>query len=263
MTPSFDHVARDFNTARAIPPEALAEVTDAAVRLLPRDGRILDVGIGAGRTALPLLARGLNLAGLDRSLPMMQRLRAERPAGARRPCLAGGDAARLPFADAAFDAALSVHVFQLLPQWRAAVLEVRRILKPAGVFLFGYETRPPDSPGARLLARWREIVRAAGGGAGAGDTPGGRDLDEIAAEVQRLGAQVDETRAGAWTNTRSLARHVEAIEHRTWAADWPVPPGFFTRCLDELRAWALAEYGPLETEFTVPHTFVWQAFRWR
>ena len=172
--------------------------------------------------------------------------------------MVSGDALRLPFADAAFDAALSVHVFQLLPQWRAAVREVRRVLQPAGVFLFGYEARPPDSPGARLLARWRQILAAQGAPADA-QSP---DLDEIAAAIRASGALGREQRVGAWTHTRPLSRHLEAIEHRTWAADWPVPAGFFARCLDELRAWARAEYGLLETEFTVPHTFVWQAFRW-
>jgi hypothetical protein len=67
---------------------------------------------------------------------------------------------------------------------------------------------------------------------------------------------------GAWTTTRTLARSLEAIEHRTWAGTDSLPDGFLAACLAELRAWAQAEFGALEREFATPHRFVWQRFEW-
>lgn len=42
-----------------------------------RGGRVLELGCGTGRVMLPLLADGVDIIGIDRSLPMLQRLRAD------------------------------------------------------------------------------------------------------------------------------------------------------------------------------------------
>jgi ubiquinone/menaquinone biosynthesis C-methylase UbiE len=250
---SFDHIARDFTAARGLPPHVTEQIVDSLVGALPPGARVADIGAGTGRIARPLLARGVNVISLDLSLPMLQQLAAP---SAR----IVADAARLPVLSGSLDAAYSVHVFQLIAHWRAALVEIRRALKPAGAFLSGYEWRPPDSPGAAILAHWREIIRAQGF---PNDEPGARDLDDVKAALLEMGAQMQEWSVGEWTMTRTLARHIESIEHRTWSNTWQTPPGFFGRCLAELRAWAIERYGPLETEFTVPHRFVWQKFQWR
>ncbi|HSD18333.1 MAG TPA: class I SAM-dependent methyltransferase [Thermomonas sp.] len=40
-------------------------------------GRVLELGCGTGRVMLPLLADGIDIIGIDRSLPMLRRLRVE------------------------------------------------------------------------------------------------------------------------------------------------------------------------------------------
>lgn len=40
-------------------------------------GRVLELGCGTGRVMLPLLADGIDIIGIDRSLPMLRRLRAD------------------------------------------------------------------------------------------------------------------------------------------------------------------------------------------
>lgn len=55
-------------------------VVDPAVDLLAElagDGRALELGIGTGRIALPLAARGVRVAGIDDSEAMVSRLRAK------------------------------------------------------------------------------------------------------------------------------------------------------------------------------------------
>jgi SAM-dependent methyltransferase len=65
--------------------------TEAAVEFLAemaRGGRTLELGIGTGRIALPLRQRGIDVAGVDASQAMVERLRAK-PGGADVPVTMG------------------------------------------------------------------------------------------------------------------------------------------------------------------------------
>jgi SAM-dependent methyltransferase len=64
---------------------------EAAVALLgdlARGGRVLELGIGTGRIALPLAERGVEVHGIDASAAMVGRLRA-RPGGGAIPVIVG------------------------------------------------------------------------------------------------------------------------------------------------------------------------------
>lgn len=56
-----------------------------------RGGRVLELGCGTGRVMLPLLADGIDIIGIDRSLPMLQRLQAEARARGLAPNVAQMD----------------------------------------------------------------------------------------------------------------------------------------------------------------------------
>jgi len=257
---TFDQAADHYNATRGFPPGIAELVAGSVAEIVEPGARILEIGIGAGRIARPLLARGFRMTGIDLSQNMMRRLLEAIPPTVIRPLLVEADAVRLPLASGAFDAVIAVHVFHLIADWRQALAEVKRSLKPLGVLLIGYDWRPPDSPGARILSKWREIIQTHGA---EGDRPSAQDMDDLTAALIDMGAAAQERAIGEWTTTRTLARHIESIEHRTWSTAWRVPESFFPRCLAELRDWATREYGSLEREFTVPHKFVWQWFRWR
>ena len=66
--------------------------TDACVELLAGlagEGPVLELGVGTGRVALPLAARGLRVHGIDVSEAMVERLRAK----------PGGETVRVTFGD--------------------------------------------------------------------------------------------------------------------------------------------------------------------
>ncbi len=257
---SFDRAADIYDATRGFPPGIGDLVAAAAIDFFGAQARVLEVGIGTGRIARPLLARKVHVTGLDLSRKMMSRLLETLTPDSLRPILIEGEAVNLPLADSSFDAVLSVHVFHLIANWRVALAETRRVLKSDGVFLSGYDWRPDDSPGASILEKWREIMSAQGVGV---RRPEGHDFADVKAALIESGGTLKERTVGEWTVTRTLAPHIETIEHRTWSSTWDVPDDFFSRCLAELRQWAIAKYGSLDQEFTVPHKFVWQTFRWK
>lgn len=255
---AFDRAAASYDTARAFPPGIAELVAAAALDLVPGVLNLVEIGVGTGRITRPLLAGGARVVGFDLSGGMLAQLRALLPPGAASPPLAQADVTALPLTAAAYDAVVAVHVFQLIANWRGALDEVRRVLRPGGALLFGYEWRPADSPGARLRDQWNVIVRAQGGD----QPPAQHDFADITAALLAQGAALEERAVGEWTLTRTLARQIETIEHRTWSPDWAAPPGFFPRCLAELRTWAAATYGGLDAAYVVPHRFIWQRFTW-
>ncbi|MDE2868443.1 MAG: class I SAM-dependent methyltransferase [Chloroflexota bacterium] len=126
-------------------------------RYLPRDGAILDIGCGAGRTTFGMYEAGYRrLTGLDLSTYMIaaaRRIAAERDLAVRFDI---ADATSMPYDDASFDGALfSFQGLMCIPggKRRLKVLrEVRRVLWPDSHFVF--TTHDRDLP--RWIDFWRK-----------------------------------------------------------------------------------------------------------
>lgn len=91
---------------------------------------ILDLGTGTGYL-LPLLQQRyprVNIYGLDISLPVLQHAQANN--------LICADANQLPFADSSIDLVCSSFMLEWIPDVFALLAEIKRVLKPNGVFLF-------------------------------------------------------------------------------------------------------------------------------
>jgi SAM-dependent methyltransferase len=130
-------------------------------------GPVLELGCGTGRVSVPLAKAGIDLVGIDRSAPMLDRLRtASARAGALGHVTAvRGDIRALPFGPGAFSMVLAPYgILQSLLADRdlvATLAAVARVLVPGG--RFGIDL-VPDVP------NWREYDnriqlrgRAAGG----------------------------------------------------------------------------------------------------
>ncbi|MFG3436483.1 class I SAM-dependent DNA methyltransferase [Nonomuraea sp. NPDC047897] len=168
MAPAFDASAYG---------RGIADIYDATVRDLPTeaavdrlhalagDGPVLEFGIGTGRLALPLLERGLAVAGIDGSPEMVEVLRAK-PGGDRVP-VAVGDFATTRVGGRFTLVALTTNTIFALPSQDAQVACFRNAadhLEPGGRFVV--EAWVPDlasfanGQALRLLAMSEDAVTA-------------------------------------------------------------------------------------------------------
>lgn len=100
----------------------------------PAPGRVLEIGCGRGVGAQIVLDRfgADSVDGFDQDPRMV--VRAHRRHAGRRSAARFwvGDAARLAAADASYAAVFDFGILHHVPDWRAALAEVRRVLAPGG-----------------------------------------------------------------------------------------------------------------------------------
>lgn len=132
-----ERVAAEYEARRfATPLQRLKHRHDAALvlallRAVPGVRSVLDLPCGTGRLLPELRAAGYQAVGADVALEMMRAGRALRPGNAP---LVQADAARLPFASAAFDAVVSLRfLFHIGEQERRSCLSEMRRVAGAGV----------------------------------------------------------------------------------------------------------------------------------
>jgi SAM-dependent methyltransferase len=89
--------------------------------------RVLDAGCGNGRPLALLRERGCAVIGLDQSFGMLKEI--------DHRLLTVADVQSLPFHDAAFDAAAAFMMLYHVPDQRAAATELRRVVRPGGLFV--------------------------------------------------------------------------------------------------------------------------------
>ena len=122
--------------ARQHEPENLWTVS--LLRPEPTD-RILEIGFGPGVATerLAEVAPEGRVCGVDFSTTMVKAARRRNAAAVRdgRVDLRHGDAASLPFEDASFDKAFSIHSVYFWPEPERVLGEARRVLRPGGLLV--------------------------------------------------------------------------------------------------------------------------------
>jgi SAM-dependent methyltransferase len=104
---------------------------EAAIRLLGEGrGRLLDIGCGTGAQTVAFRDAGWEVTGVDASEDMLRRAQAR---GLEATC---ADATELPFADASFDAVVSLWTHTDIDGFDDVLAEAARVLRPGGPLVY-------------------------------------------------------------------------------------------------------------------------------
>jgi SAM-dependent methyltransferase len=258
---AFDRAAGYYDESRGLGPEVQELVADRIEEAAGPGARLLEVGAGTGRIALPLHRRGRRVVGVDLSLPMLERYRAKAAAaGLPPPPTVRADATRLPFPDACFDAVLEVHVLHLIPSWERALAEARRVLAPGGVLLHaggGRYQRGGGSPRDQVIGRFDELAAAAG------TTPRvvGASHAQVLDRLREMGGHLEELEPVAWEEQETFAEALRWVEERVFSYHWRLPDEVWRTAAARVRAELEAAHPDLDTPRPAGHTFRFVAAR--
>lgn len=201
---------------------------------LPDLGRVLDVGSGTGSLTFAIAERKVRarVLGIDPSKEYVAYANSRNPFPDRA-SFQVGDAQQMHFPDASFDAALSLLVFNFIPDPRKALLEVRRITKPGGklsaaVWDYG--------AGMRMLRTFWDAAVSIDAGA--------ERLDEKRMPLCRAGELSDLWRQGGLENVREQPIDI-TMRFKSFVDYWDAfllgqgPAGSYVGSLDRDKLQAL------------------------
>jgi ubiquinone/menaquinone biosynthesis C-methylase UbiE len=251
---AFDRAAEYYDATRAATPVAMAKIVAILSAELGRRGRCLEIGVGTGRIGLPLYRAGVEMTGLDLSMPMMRKL-VTKAEDDRFP-LVQGDATRLPFRDDVFGAALIVHVLHLIPNWRDALRELVRVVRSGGAIVssIGEDKEEEPSMWEEMQNKFRELSGAPP------RFPGFRRTEEIDEAMAAVGATRRELESVPEIQPHNARQIADLMESGVFSFTWDLDPAARTSAAEELRRWAKDRYGSLEAiqedRFEIP----WRAY---
>lgn len=231
----------------------MAKLVPLLVAQLPANETCLEIGIGTGRIALPLVDAGVRVVGVDISTEMLRKLIGKRDTS--WPQIAVADATRLPFGDATFGSAIAAHVLHLIPEWRTAVAEVMRVTRPGGVFLasrggadrpqwyqdvvghFFHECRDPPWP------------------------PGAASIEVVDSHMQQLAATPRSLQNLGLETSVSIDHVIGDMERGSWAACWTIEPDVLREAARRTREWAQRDFGDITAvRYTSWESSTWHAY---
>jgi SAM-dependent methyltransferase len=251
----FDRAADYYDRTRGLSDEGQRRTNGLLAGELRGRGAILEIGVGTGQLALPLARAGLPVVGLDLARPMMDRLVMK--AGGTLPLpLVQGDATNAPFRDDAFGGAYLRWVLHLIPDWRTVAAELVRVVRPGGVILANHGSKG-TGPRAEIHERFS---RAAGMPSSDPVGLAWSDSETLDAAMRGLGATPRELAEFTEVERGTAESFMTALEQNLHSWEWSLPDDVRIRAAAETRAWAEAEFGPLDAIPRTEYPMRWRAY---
>jgi ubiquinone/menaquinone biosynthesis C-methylase UbiE len=275
---SFDNIANIYDETRSIPKVVLDRFYWKFIGNEIRSGSfltVLDAGVGTGRIVEPLFDSKVQLIGIDISREMLKRMseKIKRRAASDHVHLVLGDVSNLPFPAKAFDMVISVHVLHLLSNWKQAIKETKRTLKPKSPFIVAKHGEPELE--TEVGRRYTEIVQYSFGSAQARmlkrfltrtrmnllSTIFERVVKYTSLETGRYlrgKASSVENYAITWKETMSVSKVADRLNKRLLSLKWAMSTETFEKLKRQLNQWTIESAGnnpfleiKLEFEFSV------------
>ncbi len=238
---SFDRVATIYDETRGLGPRPMARLLAVLVDQL-HGKRVLEVGVGTGRYAVPLQKSGIRVVGVDISHRMVEFGLAK---GMRDTVFADG--ARLPFAAGSFDVATTNHVLHLIPDWRDVLGELARVTHETYVTIIERADRSDT-----MMQEYQALVRQAGH---AWTHPGLHERDLPGLVTPDVVMPV-----GPFPETLPADTLLGELAGRAYTSQWEVPEAIHRAAMETLQSeWKGKEFSRV---YTLEVTF-WRIERLR
>jgi ubiquinone/menaquinone biosynthesis C-methylase UbiE len=241
---SFDRAADFYDETRGFAPGA----EERAIELIRRAGAmtskttVIEIGIGTGRIALPLVKHVSAVFGVDISAKMMNRLLQKRKTEAVFPVRA--DARLLPYPTDQFGAAVISHVLHLIPDPSTVIDELARVLKPDGRLV--HCVSRDDKTFSELMDAWQGPLK----------THMQERWNRVDNTLPDAGwTQVGNEWAFDYTKHNSPAQLIEFYRRRSWSATWLLSDEELALGLKAMEAFVQEHYDDPSAPIAVTHTF--------
>jgi SAM-dependent methyltransferase len=249
---SFDSMASIYDGSRIFDEAKFNAALDYIAGKYPpqKYPDLFEPGIGTGRIAIPFAEHGYRVTGADVSTEMLKIL-AEKLTRRHPPLpvkYLRQDITALPFPDASFDISVAVHIFHLVKDWKKAVDEVFRILKPGSPFIVMVTGGGREIPW--IQDKYRELCAVGGHPAKHIGLSGWPELQKYVLECGRC-VEIIENR---WQWTRK-SRIDEALHHiglRYYGMTRLVSEAVHLAVMQKLEPEVREKFGTLDTEVEIP-----------
>ncbi|MEE4639689.1 MAG: class I SAM-dependent methyltransferase [Wenzhouxiangella sp.] len=261
-------VAAQYDALRGHPPAVSDDIGLAIASRLGERAKVLELGVGTGRIALPVAAAGCEVFGVDLSSHMLsalsRRLKVDGLSGIH---LVRSDITALPFRAAAFDAAMAVHVLHLVSDWAGVLAQVSRLVRPGGQLMLGRDWVDPESFSGIIRNQFRKTVVEVGremlppGASAAGPPSGGAAIVGTLAELGAQPVDGGEVVAAQWRTDLTPRQVLNGIRSRDDAESWVLPDDVLTETMQRLDAFAAAKWPDLDRAQSVERRFLVGVFQ--
>lgn len=253
MAYNFDRVHDKYDATRGFPPGVAERISRWVLSRLPKDPAITEIGVGTGRIAVPFIEQNIRYTGFDISAQMTGRLREKLGGDLRRAQICLTDITEpLPLPEESQDAVIAVHILHLVDAL-ATLRQSRRILKPHGAWVWGYQLHDDLSPRQEIRSKFREFA-----GMASDYRPRDFYVPEARALLAQWGSQVSQHVVATWTETDTYTNVIAGIGERLMSFTWSIEEAVLQQCVLQTEAWARERYGddlaqpfPVEQRFLV------------
>lgn len=251
MTYNFDRISDRYDETRALPAGVPEAICDWVLQRLPDDPAMTELGVGTGRIAIPFIRRGVRYTGFDISDQMLNRARMKLEGGLGRSRLEIADVTEhLPVCDASQDGVIAVHILHLVDAARA-LAQVRRILRPGGALIWGFQLHGEETPRYRIRKRFHAYAQEIG-------FQRSRDffVKAARAQLEAWGARHERHVVARWAVRTTPREALTSVESRALSSTWEMEDSVLQEAVRRTLHWAQDEYGDLDQVLDQDDSFV-------